>query len=321
MRLEILFVMDPIEVLIVETETSLLLIGEAGRRGHRCAIAHLGDLYLAGRAARARARPIAVDDEARPHAEVGPDEDRALESFDLVMMRKDPPVDVDYLNSLMILEPAAESVPVVNDPAGLRASNEKLLPLEVPGAAAPSVVTADPRIVAEFVREHEDVVVKPLNEFSGHGIVRYSTRDSDLDAESVGGLATHEGRHVLVQRFLPEVVNGDKRVLVMEGEPLGWVNRLPRAGSFRANIHQGARVEATELTRRERELIEAFAPILAARGLELAGFDFIGEHVTEINVTSPSALRQVNHVMGERLEGKVLDWMEERARRGVRVGT
>ena len=318
--MEILFVMDPIEVLIVETETSLLLIAEAGRRGHHCAVAHLGDLYLAGRTARARIRPITVEEDTRPHARIGPDQDRGLDSFDLVMMRKDPPVDVDYLNSLMILEPAAETVPVINDPAGLRGSNEKLLPLEVPGAAAPSVVSADPRVVAEFVREHEDVVVKPLNEFSGHGIVRYSTRDSDLDAESVGGLATHEGRHVLVQRFLPEVVNGDKRVLVIEGEPLGWVNRLPRAGSFRANIHQGARVEATELTRRERELIEAFAPILAARGLALSGFDFIGEYVTEINVTSPSALRQINQVMGERLEGKVLDWMEERAARGVRVG-
>ena len=317
--MEILFVMDPLEVLIVETETSLLLIGEAGRRGHGCALAHLGDLYLADRTARARTRPVAVEDAARPHAELGSDEDRPLDGFDLVLMRKDPPVDVDYLNALMILEPAAETVPVINDPAGLRGSNEKLLPLEVPGAAAPSVVTADPRVVAEFVREHEDVVVKPLNEFSGHGIVRYSTRDSDLDAESVGGLATHEGRHVLVQRFLPEVVNGDKRVFVVAGEPLGWVNRLPRAGSFRANIHQGARVEATSLTKRERELIDAFAPILAARGLDLAGFDFIGDYVTEINVTSPSALRQINQVMGERLERKLMDWLEERAARGVCV--
>jgi glutathione synthase len=317
--LEILFVMDPIEVLIVETETSLLLIGEAGRRGHRCAVAHLGDLYLADRTARARTRAIALEDEARPHPRLGSDEDRALEDFDLVLMRKDPPVDVDYLNGLTILEPAAGAVPVINDPAGLRASNEKLLPLEVPGAAAPSLVSADPRVVAEFVREHEDVVVKPLNEFSGHGIVRYSTRDSDLDADSVGGLATHDGKHVLVQRFLPEVVRGDKRVFVVAGEPIGWVNRLPRAGSFRANIHQGARVEATELTGRERELIEAFAPILAARGLDLAGFDFIGDYVTEINVTSPSALRQINQVMGERLERRVVDWLEERAARGARV--
>ncbi|MGH7565947.1 MAG: glutathione synthase [Gemmatimonadota bacterium] len=316
--MEILFVMDPLEVLILETETSLLLIGEAGRRGHRCAVAHLGDLYLVGRTGRARARSIVVDEDSRPHARLGSDEDRSLDSFDVVMMRKDPPVDLDYLNALLILEPAAEKVPVINDPTGLRQSNEKLLPLEVPGAAAPSVVTADPRVVAEFVREHEDVVVKPLNEFSGRGIARYSTRDSDLDAESVGGLATHEGKHVLVQRFLPEVENGDKRVLVVAGEPVGWVNRLPRAGSFRANIHQGARVEATSLTDRERELIEAFGPLLASRGLELAGFDFIGGYVTEINVTSPSAVRQINQVMGERLERGMMDWLESRAAEGVR---
>lgn len=311
--MEILIVMDPLEALVLETETSLLLIDAARRRGHVCAVAHLEDLWLDDRTPRARVRAISVDEDARPSVPPGGGEDRPIESFDLVLMRKDPPVDIDYMNALLILEPAAERVPVVNDPGGLRRSNEKLLPLEVPGAAAPSVVTADPRVVTDFVREHEDVVVKPLNEFSGHGIVRYSTRDSDLDAESVGSLAAHERRHVLVQRFLPEVEQGDKRVLVVDGEPIGWVNRLPRPGSFRANIHQGARVEATELTSRERELIEAFRPVLAARGLGLAGFDFIGGYVTEINVTSPSALRQINQVMGLRLEERVMDWLESRA--------
>lgn len=311
--MEILIVMDPLEALVLETETSLLLIEAARRRGHVCAVAHLEDLWLDDRTPRARVRAISVDEDERPSVPPGGGEDRPIESFDLVLMRKDPPVDIDYMNALLILEPAAERVPVVNDPGGLRRSNEKLLPLEVPGAAAPSVVTADPRVVTDFVREHEDVVVKPLNEFSGHGIVRYSTRDSDLDAESIGSLAAHERRHVLVQRFLPEVEQGDKRVLVVDGEPIGWVNRLPRPGSFRANIHQGARVEATELTPRERELIEAFRPVLAARGLGLAGFDFIGGYVTEINVTSPSALRQINQVMGLRLEERVMDWLESLA--------
>ena len=311
--MEILFVMDPLEALILETETSLLLAAEAGRRGHRPSMALVRDLYLAGRVPRSRTRPIVVEEGTRPMARLGAEEDRSLDSFDIVLMRKDPPVDIEYLNALLILEPASQRVPVINDPAGLRGSNEKLLPLEVEGAAAPSIVSADPRVVADFVREHEDVVVKPLNEFSGHGIVRYSTRDSDLDAESVGGLVAHDGRHVLVQRFLPEVEAGDKRVMVIAGEPIGWVNRLPRPGSFRANIHQGARVEATTLTPRERELIEAFRPVLSARGLDMAGFDFIGGFVTEINVTSPSALRQINQVMGERLEGRVMDWLESRA--------
>lgn len=316
--MDVLFVLDPLEVLILETETSLLLAGEAARRRHRCWVSHLGDLYLLGRAPRAWARPLDIDEALRPPARLGPAEDRPLDSFDLVLMRKDPPVDIDYFNALLILDRAAGDVPVINDPGGLLRSNEKLLPLEVPGVAAPSVVTADPRVVTEFVREHEDVVVKPLNEFSGRGIARYSTRDSDLDADSVGALATHEGRHVIVQRFLPEVERGDKRVLVVAGEPLGWVNRLPRPGSFRANIHQGARVEATSLTDREREIIEAFRPLLAERGLELAGFDFIGEILTEINVTSPSALRQINQVMGENLERRLMDWLESRARDGVR---
>lgn len=316
--MEVLFVLDPLDVLIPETETSLLLAGEAARRGHPCWMAQVGDLYLRGEETRARARPLHVDPALRPPARTGPPEDRSLESFDLVLMRKDPPVDLDYFNALLILSRTRGSVTVVNDPRGLLVSNEKLLPLEIPGVAAPSVVTADPRVVTEFVREHRDVVVKPLNEFSGRGIARYSTLESDLDADSVGALATHEGRHVIVQRFLPEVERGDKRVLVVAGEPLGWVNRLPRPGSFRANIHQGARIEATDLTAREREVIEAFEPLLSERGLDLAGFDFIGGTLTEINVTSPSALRQINQVMGEKLERRLMDWFESRAGKGVR---
>lgn len=316
-RLELLFVIDPLETLILETETSLLLMEEARRRGHVVSIAYAPDLYLRGREPRARTHAIEIGDPAHPRR-TDPPVDRPLDSHDLVLMRKDPPVDVDYHNALTVLEPARETVPVVNDPVGLARSNEKLLPLEIPGAAPPSIVTADPDVVAEFAREHEDVVVKPLNEFSGHGITRLSTRGSALDAEAIGALASHGGRHVVVQRFLPEVARGDKRVFVVGGEPLGWVNRVPRPGSFRANIHQGASVEPTELTDREREIVAAAAPVLTARGLELAGFDFIGEWLTEINVTSPSALRQIDRVMGARLEEPLVDWIENRAAEGVR---
>ncbi|MFN2383289.1 MAG: glutathione synthase [Gemmatimonadota bacterium] len=317
-RSDFLFIIDPLEVLILETETSLLLMSEASRRGRGVAVAYLRDLYLRDREPRVRARPIAVDETTRPFYRLDAAEDRAIDSFALVLMRKDPPVDTAYYNALAILEPARERVPVLNDPVGLRRSNEKLLPLEIPGAAVPSVVTADPDIIAAFVREHEEVVIKPLNEFSGHGITRLSIRGTALDAGAIGALAAHQGQHVLVQRFLPSVDGGDKRVFVVGGVPLGWVNRLPRPGSFRANIHQGASVEATELTDSERELIAAARPLLAARGLELAGFDFIGGFLTEINVTSPSAMRQINRMMGIRLEEQVVDYLEARAEEGVR---
>lgn len=316
--LELLFVIDPLEALILETETSLLLISEARRRGHAVRIAYARDLYLRGRESRGRVRGIEIGEDSGTPRRVGAPEDRSLDSFDLVLMRKDPPVDVEYHNALTVLAPARETVPVVNDPVGLARSNEKLLPLEVPGAAPPSIVTADPEVVAEFAREHEDVVVKPLNEFSGHGITRLSIHGSALDPEAIGALSAHDGRHVVVQKFLSEVERGDKRVFVVDGEPLGWVNRIPRPGSFRANIHQGASVEATELTDREREIIAAAKPVLAARGLELAGFDFIGGWLTEINVTSPSALRQIDRVMEARLEKPLMDWIETRAAEGVR---
>lgn len=316
--LEILFVIDPLEVLILETETSLLLMSEARRRGHVAAVAHLRDLYLLDREPRVKARTIDIDEQVRPYYRLGADEDRAIGSFGIVLMRKDPPVDIAYQNALTILEPAREQVPVVNDPVGIRRSNEKLLPLEIPGAAAPSVVTADPAVIAAFARQHLEVVVKPLNEFSGRGVTRLSLRESTLDADAVGALAVHRGQHVLVQRFIPEVTRGDKRVFVLEGEPIGWVNRVPRPGSFRANIHQGASVEATELTDREREIIRASRSLLAERGIDFAGFDFIGDRLTEINVTSPSAVRQINQVMGRRLQEPLVDWIEARAKRGAR---
>lgn len=316
--MELLFVIDPLEVLILETETSLLLMEEAARRGHLCAVAHLPELYLREGSSRTRARSIEVDLDRRPFYRLGKPADRALDSFDLVLMRKDPPVDAEYANALAVLGPARGSVPILNDPLGLLVSNEKLLPLEVPGAAPPTLVTADPEVVTEFARAHAEVVVKPLNEFSGRGITRLSTRESALDAEAVGALAAHQGRHVLVQRFLPEVARGDKRVFILAGEPIGWVNRVPRPGSFLANIHQGAVVEPTELTDREREVISAARPLLAARGLEMAGFDFIGGWLTEINVTSPSAVRQINRVMDARLERTILDYLEARAEEGPR---
>lgn len=312
--LEFLFVIDPLEALILETETSLLIMRESQARGHTALVAYLNDLYLRDRVARVHARSIEIDESAHPFYKLGPLQDRSLADFDLVLMRKDPPVDNLYYDALTVLEVACDQVPVLNNPVGLRCSNEKLLPLEIPGAAAPSVMAADATVVAEFVREYPDVVVKPLNEFSGHGITRLSVNEFGLDPSAIGELATQNGQHVLVQRFLPEVTQGDKRVFVLEGEPLGWVNRLPRPGSFRANIHQGASIEPCELSEREREIIDAAAPILASRGLAFAGFDFIGEYLTEVNVTSPSAMRQINEVMETKLQKPLVDYLERRAR-------
>lgn len=314
--LAVLFVIDPLEALILETETSLLMMSEAARRGHTPWITYLRELYLGAAGARTRARPIDIDESVRPFYRLGPPEDRALGSFDIVLMRKDPPVDLDYHNALAILSRARDEAPIVNDPVGMVRSNEKLLPLEIPGAAPPSVVTADPEVATAFVREHGDVVVKPLNEFSGHGIRRVRVPRTALESGLLESLPA--GRHVLLQRFLPEVERGDKRVLVLEGEPLGWVNRVPRPGSFHANIHQGAAVEKTSLNDRERELIQVSRPLLAERGLEMTGFDFIGGWLTEINFTSPSALRQIDQVMEERLEVRLVDWLERRAAEGVR---
>jgi len=225
-----------------------------------------------------------------------------------VLMRKDPPVDAQYLAATFILERAAAAVPVINDPVALRMFNEKLLPLAFPGLTPPTLVSNDPQRVAAFVREHGRSILKPLDDCSGRGIRILRTADA-VPAE-LGG------QFVLVQKFIEKVVEGDKRIFLLAGEVIGAVNRIPRGPEDLANIHQGATVAPTIITARDREIVGAVAPTLIRRGLWMAGLDVIGGCLTEINVTSPSAARQINAVSGTHIERQIVDFIERRARPG-----
>ncbi|MBI3784402.1 MAG: glutathione synthase [Deltaproteobacteria bacterium] len=303
-----LFIIDPLDTLNLATETSLLLIEELTRRGHRSSVATIADLSLTHRGATVRARPIEIDLAQQPFYRLGVVDDDGFASFDLVLMRKDPPVDEAFIFATHVLERATAVVPVLNNPVSLRLLNEKLLPLQFPQWTPPTVVSADPVDLIRFAIEHGRVVLKPLTECSGRGIrlVDADTAPSAIHA----ALVERRGSPLLEQKFLPGVAYGDKRIIVLDGEPIGAVNRIPQAPDRLANIHQGAQVQRTEITARERSIVAQAAGLLRQHGLFLAGLDFIDGYLTEINITSPSAVRQINAVSGTQLEVTIVDFLE-----------
>jgi glutathione synthase len=311
--MHVLFIIDPLDTLNLTTETSVLLMEELARRGHTNAVATLPDLHLTEAGAGVRARAIRLRPEGQPFYELGTPADRAFTDFDLVLMRKDPPVDTAYLAATFILEHAAAVVPVVNDPVGLRTVNEKLWPLSLAEFAPPTLMTGDVDHLLRFAQTHGRIVLKPLEDCSGRGIVLVDAAHARQCITAYA--AAHAGRPVLAQRFIEGVAAGDKRILLLAGAPIGAVNRIPRSRDHLANIHQGARVEATTLTPRDHAIIAAVRPLLAERRLWLAGIDVIDGHLTEINVTSPSAARQINAVSGTHVERPIVDFLEQVSRK------
>jgi glutathione synthase len=305
--MHVLFVIDPLETLNLTTETSLLLVEELARRGHPASVATLADLYLSDQRAGVRAQSISLDLARQPFYTLGAATEHRFGDFDLVLMRKDPPVDADYLTATFVLERAAAEVPVINDPVSLRTVNEKLLPLSLPQLAPPTLVSNDARRLAAFAAAHGRVVLKPLDDCSGRGIEVVEDADERRIAAYV---AARGARYVMVQKFIAGVVAGDKRIFLLAGDAIGAVNRVPKSIHHLANIHQGARVEATTLTARDQAIVAAVKPLLAGRGLWLAGIDVIDGYLTEINVTSPSAARQINAVSGTHIERTIVDWLE-----------
>jgi glutathione synthase len=301
-----LYIVDPLDSLNLETETSLLLMEEAARRGHENLFATIDRLYVLAGEARGVVQSIRLDLSQRPFYRLGEPADVALDACDLVLMRKDPPVDAAYAAATFILERAAVKVPVVNDPVSLRTVNEKLLPLEFPGLTPPTLVTNDARRIREFVTAHGRSILKPLDQCSGRGI-QVLTAD--------GAAPRPDGRFVLVQEFLDAVRDGDKRIFLLDGRVIGAVNRIPRHPEALANIHQGATVVATTITARDQEIVDTVASTLVDRGLWMAGVDVIGGYLTEINVTSPSAARQINAVSHANVERSLVDFLEAMARR------
>ena len=310
-----LFVIDPIERLDPEKDTTIAFLREVNSRGHDLAVCTIDTLELGldGRP-QAEAIPARTVDPVAGVAwyEIGSGRTSFLDEFDVVWMRKDPPFDMSFFYATHLLSMVADSTLVVNDPLALRDANEKLFALRFPAVCPPARVSRRiPELLAFQEEMGGEMIVKPLDGAGGEGIFHLKTGDRNASAILEAATA-HESRYIMAQRYLPEIRQGDKRVILVEGEALGAVLRVPAEGESRANFHVGGRAAATQVDDRDREIAAAVGPELVRLGIVFAGIDVIGGWLTEVNVTSPTGLREIADLGGPRLEVDVLDAVERR---------
>jgi len=305
--------MDPIESINIDSDSSFVLALEAQERGYRLFHYLAKALSFEEGRVSARAHPLTVKREKGNHFVLGEPVQLDLSTVDVVLMRQDPPFDMAYITATHILEHIHPKTLVVNDPVSVRNAPEKLLVTHFPHLMPPTLITADPAQVKAFRQKHGDIIVKPLFGNGGAGVFHLRPDDSNLN--SLLEMFTERSREpVMVQRYLPEVRQGDKRIILIDGEPAGAINRVPAAGESRSNMHVGGRPEKTPLTPRDREICAAIGPTLREQGLLFVGIDVIGDYLTEINVTSPTGLQEVNRFEGSKLEAEIWDAIEKKLR-------
>jgi glutathione synthase len=303
------FIMDPAETMLPDKDTSFAFMRGAQSLGHQCWHCLPSDVFNEGRVVSCVARTVVVGDSA-PHVVLGPAQSLELGQFEAVFIRKDPPFDAAYLHLTQQLDLVTDATLILNRPQGLRDANEKLFAFRFAHLMPPSLVTSEPRRILDFLQAIGGRgVLKPLDGAGGRGVVALTLGDPNVHA--LIDLLTEEGRRLaLVQQYLPAIVQGDKRVLLLDGEVLGAIRRVPRADDLRANIHVGGRVEATDLDARERLLVEEIGPVLREHGLHFVGLDLIDGRLIEINVTSPTGIQEMGRLAGEPLEQRVIAWVQ-----------
>jgi glutathione synthase len=317
------FIIDPIERLDAGHDTSVALMEAGYRQGHEIWIAQIEDLQVIEGEAWAILRPATLQPvtlvDGTWHVPLswytlGEAERVPLSKMDAVFMRKDPPVDTAYLYATYLLDYIDSSrTRVLNHPNGLRAANEKMFALQFQDAIPTTIVTSNKQTIREFVEAKGRAVLKPLGGKAGEGILLLEAGDRNLN--SLVEISTLRGQiPVMVQIYLPEAANGDKRIILLDGEPIGAVNRVPFGQEFRGNMAAGGRVEQASLTARERQICQQLAPVLKKYGLTFVGIDVIGEYLTEINVTSPTGIREIDRLDNVRLGDRVVEWLEKTMR-------
>ena len=309
--------MDAMDSIDIAGDSTFALALEGQARGH--ALFHYlpADLSLKQGRVIARARPLQVRPEVGNYYTLGEAELLDLATLDVVLMRQDPPFDMSYITATHLLEHIHPGTLVVNDPVHVRNAPEKLFVTHFENVMPPTLITCDAALVHEFRAEYSDIIVKPLFGNGGAGVFHIGPDDENLNAllEMFTGLYREP---IIVQKYLPEVRQGDKRIILVDGVAAGAVSRVPAAGEARANLHVGARAEKTELTPREQKICTAIGPALRERGLIFVGIDVIGDFLTEINVTSPTGIMEINRLDDARLDALVWDAIE--ARIGAREG-
>src|ERR1700756_2241292 len=309
MALSVAIQMDPIEKIDIGGDSTFALALEAAARGHTLLYYGPRDLTFRDGAVLARAQPLEVRAVKGDHFRLGERSVLDLSTMDVVLMRQDPPFDMAYITATHMLEHIQQRTLVVNDPAAVRNAPEKLLVTHFPDLMPPTMITWDLEAIRSFRREWGDIIVKPLFGNGGAGVFRMKPDDENLAAL----LEMHFARSrepLMFQRYEPAVRIGDKRIILVEGEAMGAINRVPAEGEARSNMHVGGRAEKSPLTARDREICAAIGPTLREQGMIFVGIDVIGDYLTEINVTSPTGIQEIARFDGLHLEQAIWDSIE-----------
>ena len=309
--MKIAFQMDPIGPINIDADSTFRIAEEAQSRGHELFYYTPDQLaYQEGRVT-ARGWPLQVRRVVGDHAILGEFQEVDLADFDVIWLRQDPPFDMHYITTTHLLDMVHPDTLVVNDPFWVRNYPEKLLVLNFPDLTPPTTIARDLETIKEFKAKHKDVILKPLYGNGGAGVFRLGPDDRNLS--SLHELFTGFSREpLIVQKFLPDVSNGDKRVILVDGEPVGAINRVPAAGETRSNMHVGGRPEKVGLTERDLEICAAIGPLLREKGQVFVGIDVIGDYLTEINVTSPTGIQELERFDGVNIAEKIWQAIERR---------
>lgn len=311
MALRIAFQMDPIEGVNIDADSSFRLAEEAQARGHSLWVYTPDRLVFDEGRVMANARPLRVQRVQGDHATFGLPEKIDLSTLDVVWLRQDPPFDMAYITTTHLLDLIRDTTLVVNDPFWVRNHPEKLLVLQFPQLTPPTMIARSLADIREFKHRHGDIILKPLYGNGGAGVFRLDEGDRNLS--SLHEMFTGFSREpLIVQKFLPAVAKGDKRVILVDGEPVGAINRVPAAGETRSNLHVGGRAEKIALTARDLQICAAIGPLLRERGQIFVGIDVIGDHLTEINLTSPTGMQELERFDGINVAAKVWEAIEAR---------
>lgn len=313
MTIKLGIVMDPIQSINIKKDTSFAMLLEAQHRGYELWYMEMGDLSLRDGESFGNMARLTVKEDASQWFTLGQPERQPLSNLDVILMRKDPPFDTEYIYATYLLERAEETgTLIVNKPQSLRDANEKLYTSWFAEFTPATLVTRSALDIRTFYQEHDDIIIKPLDGMGGASIFRIKQDDPNLGV-IIETLTEHGSRYCMVQSYIPAITDGDKRVLVVDGEPVPYcLARIPQGGETRGNLAAGGRGEARPLSESDRRIAEAVGPTLKAKGLIFVGLDIIGDKLTEINVTSPTCVREIEAAFPVNIAGMLMDAIEKR---------
>ncbi len=313
MTLNVAIQMDPFETINFQTDSTFALAVAAQARQHSLFYYMPGSLTVTMGKVVARGRTLTAGERIGGHFEDGQQEVRNLDECDVILLRQDPPFDMSYITTTYLLDRVSDKVVVVNDPFWVRNQPEKLLPLQFPDLTPPTLISRDTDAISKFRERYREIVLKPLYGNGGSGV--FVLRQDDLNFNALCEMFLDSNREpIIVQKYLPKVRDGDKRIILVDGKPVGALNRIPAADEARSNLHVGGRAEATQLTPREREICQRIGPFLASHGQIFVGIDVIDGWLTEINVTSPTGLVEIARFDGLSVTDLVWDAIETKVR-------